>query len=233
MKYDIIISINIHENPSFLLDQLQNLIDYIHVSFKVILNCNHYMFEQLKHIQLPSFVDIYPVPLEKNVFHGSLTQGIYRNMNYAVDKYDFDYFLVMSSREFFYRPLNNVSQILDHYVTERSAEWIKLGHWHWPTFRRSLLFQYIEANNMIFGHSMHEGLCIRKDTCVFIIQFLTAHPHIKADIFNFDWCVEEFALQTIACNHHGFYYIGNGCQTLSLDNVIPDRFTHKRPRPSS
>jgi hypothetical protein len=43
---------------------------------------------------------------------------------------------------------------------------------------------------------------------------------IATYILNFNWCVEEFALQTICANYNEFYYLGNGTVTKILVIVV-------------
>lgn len=83
---------------------------------------------------------------------------------------------------------------------------------------------------MSFAHSMHEGVCFASDTCESIISFFGDNQDIMNELFTFDGCVEEFALQSLASNYGGFYYIGNGCDTKNLDEVDPTKFTYKRER---
>ncbi len=53
---------------------------------------------------------------------------------------------------------------------------------------------------------------------------------ISEDIFNFEYCVEEFALQSICCNLKPFYYVGNGCETISALQCDNKKLTHKKNR---
>ena len=119
MKSDLVISINVHEKPKYLLNQVENINEYVSLSKKILLNCNEFMLEQMS--DNPD-VNVFPEPLSKRPFHGSLTHGIACNMSYALENYDFEYFLVLSSREFFYRKLESTSQILEHIVDERSIK---------------------------------------------------------------------------------------------------------------
>ena len=50
-------------------------------------------------------VVVHPQPLNKKRFHGSLLQGIMRNLEWSLRRYDFDALLVLSSRSWFRRPL--------------------------------------------------------------------------------------------------------------------------------
>ena len=260
MKCNLVVSINVHEKPEYLLNQIENINEYVSLKKKVLLNCNEFMLEQMKDRSIPD-VDVFPESLSKRPFHGSLMHGIACNMSYALDNYNFDYFLVISSREFFYRKLENVSQINEHLIDERNiktqnvdfrmpnfypagnyckvrgdhADWLGVRGdvvdlWWWPKFSNTKLYQYIENNNMSFAHSMHEGMCFSRDTCESIINFFGDHQDIMNELFTFDACVEEFALQSIASNYGGFYYLGNGCDTKSLDEVDPNKFTSKRLR---
>jgi hypothetical protein len=275
MKYDIIISINVHNNPEYLLKQIENINEFVPLKKRIILNCNDFMFDHMKNLSIPD-VEIFPEPLNKKTFHGSLTHGVACNMSHALNTHEFDYFLVMSSRDVFYRVLDDTSQIEKHIVNEKNIQigdvdfgvpnFYKSGHycqvhgdhvpwqnskylpfnkhldrvniWWWPKFSRTKLYQYIKNNNMSFAHSMHEGVCFRYDGCEYIMNFFQENEDIMYELFNFDGCVEEFALQSIASNFKGFYYIGNGCDTKSddeyndynLEQLDPTKFTYKRKR---
>jgi hypothetical protein len=220
------------------------------------------MLSEMKDINLPD-VEVYPESISKRSFHGSLTHGIACNMSYAINNYDFDYFLVMSSREFFYRSLNDTSEIENHIVNENTQQvgnvdfrlpnfynagkycnvygdhisWEGandksdlVNMWWWPKFSGTKLYEYIRNNSMNFAHSMHEGMCFTYDGCEYIMNFFEKNEDIMYELFDFDGCVEEFALQSIASNYKGFYYIGNGCDTKSIDELDPTKFTYKRKR---
>jgi len=259
MKTDIIISINVHEKPEYLLNQIENINKYVKLNKKIILNCNDYMLKEMGARNIPD-VEVFPEAITKRPFHGSLMHGIACNMSHAVNNYNFDYFIVLSSREFFYRDLTDISQIEECNVVKQTgdvdfrypnlyvsgnycevpgdhANWLGatedsdlVNMWWWPKFSRTELYQHIKKYNMKFAHSMHEGMCFRRDGCDYIMNFFETNEDIMYELFDFDGCVEEFALQSIAANHKGFYYLGNGCDTKSLEEVDPDKFTHKRTR---
>jgi hypothetical protein len=228
MKYDLIISINVHENPDYLLNQIENINQYVSLTKKIILNCNDFMFNKLKNNKIKNVV-LNPVPLNKQRGHGSLTHGIVSNMCYALTNYNFDYFLVMSSREFFYRELNSEKQILDNPHEEKSKDYLENG-WHWTSFKNTKLYQYLKINNLYYSYSAHEGMCYNKNSCEYINNFLKINNEIAKDLFNFNLCVEEFSIQSICSNYDNYYYLGNGCHTKSIDQCDSQKFTHKRNR---
>ena len=120
MKYDIVISINVHENLEYLLEQIKNINKFVLLKKKIILNCNDFMLEHMKNISIPD-VEVFPEPLNKKTFHGSLTHGIACNMSHALNNYEFDYFLVMSSRDVFYNVLGDTSQIENHIIDQKKC----------------------------------------------------------------------------------------------------------------
>ena len=211
-SYDCIISINIHEKYSFLLKQLENIKQNVNMSYAIILNCNDIMFKECNKHKLPDNVYINNIILNKKRFHGSLTNGIYNNMIYALEKFKFKFFIVASSRNMFikmtlddlYKVTKNENKIYgdNHSYTE----------WHWPMFLNTLLSKYYISKQQKLYSSAHEGLMLTHNACVKIVFFLENNLEIKNNLFNFNHCVEEFALQTISMNTGGlFYYIGNGC----------------------
>jgi hypothetical protein len=262
MKYDIVISINVHSDLEYLLNQIENIDKFVPLKKRIILNCNDFMFDQMKTVAIKD-VEVFSEPLNKKTFHGSLTHGIACNMSHSLNNCDFDYFLVLSSREFFHRTLTDTSEIEKHIVDNHTIQvgevdfrlpifyppgkycntygdhvsWLGatdqsdlVNMWWWPKFSATKLYEYIKSRNMSFAHSMHEGMCFRYDGCEYIMDFFQENEDIMYDLFEYDACVEEFALQSIASNHKGFYYIGNGCDTKSLDEVNNSKFTYKRSR---
>ena len=61
-----------------------------------------------------------------------------------------------------------------------------------------------------------------------------ANNDIKIELFNWNHCVEEFALQTICINLTGYYYqIGNGVNTTqnkNIKNLPKNKFVYKTIR---
>lgn len=248
--FDVIISINVHEKPEYLKNQLDNIKKHMKVNYKIILSCNDFMYQNVDKV-VDNNVAINPEIINKKTFHGSLTKGICSNMNFSLNNFYFKYFIVMSSREFFYADLNQpediektASKVPESQETIHSdfmkhrhplSEGIHLNNysiqgWHWNSFKNTKLFKYIEKNNLYFAFSAHEGLSFNYNSCQYIALFLENNPEIKEDLFNFNSCMEEFALQSICCNYSKFYYIGNGYKTNDINNVRKDRFTHKKVR---
>jgi hypothetical protein len=214
-QYDCIISINVHEKFPFLLKQIKNISENVKCKYAIILNCNEHMFTECKNNELPENVFVYPEPLEKNTFHGSLLHGIYRNMQYALENFQFEYFIITSSRSMFdndmkLEDLQKVSQKPQKHKRPYMDE--EYGGWWWPIFKGTQLMNYYKEQNLAVHDSPHEGLLFTHGGCVKIVDFLEAHNDIKGDLFNHGSCVEEFAIQSIAINEgDNFYYIGNGC----------------------
>lgn len=178
-----------------------------------------------------------PDHFNKSRFHGSLTAGIISNMRYAIANHNFKYFLVMSSRDFFYRNLESFSQIEDNEeslwkIKENRSKDYSNSECTWSIFKGTKLYQHLEKNSMYISASEHESMCFGVDSCNYVINFLNNNPEIENDIVNFPHCVEEFAIQSISSNsNEGKYYcIGNGPSEVSLDQVNPLKLTHKRIR---
>lgn len=209
--YDCIISINVHEKLDFLINQLNNIKMNTDLSFAVILNCNDYMFKECSEYNFDDNIYVNNVILNKKRFHGSLLNGIYNNIKYALSNFEFKYFIVTSSRSMFgnnltLKDLDRITQIKEKEQNNNYDEW------HWPSFKNTLLAKYYLEQNKELYNSPHEGLLITKNGCIKIVNFLENNQDIKNDLFNFDGCVEEFGFQTILMNSDdSFYYIGNGC----------------------
>lgn len=226
---DIAISINVHEKPEYLLNQISNINQHVKLEKAIILNCNEYMYREMSSRAMPSNVILNPDFFEKRRHHGSLTKGIVSNMRYMMKRYNFKYFLVMSSREFFYRELTNTRDIESNIVTTKYKDYNK-NDWHWPTMKRTKLFRYIQDQGLYFSMSAHEGMCFNGSSCQYILNFLRKHPDIEEDINSFEECLEEMAIQTICCNFSEFYYLGNGIDEIPVKALDMTKFTVKRRR---
>jgi hypothetical protein len=142
--YDVIISINVHEKVSFLIKQLDNIKQNVSCNYAVILNCNDYIHEECKNTILPENVYINPEIINKKRFHGSLTHGIYSNMNYALDHFDFKYFIICSSRNFF---TNNMRLEDLNKVVELNIKPPSVGD-DYTSGSNSLLMKYYREKNL-------------------------------------------------------------------------------------
>ena len=238
-EYDCIISINVHEKFSFLLKQLQNIKDNVSCKYAVILNCNELMLTQCNNNQLPEHVFVNPVSIEKRTYHGSLAEGIYNNMRYALENFAFDFFIVTSSRSMFDNnmKLDDLKKLAKMPSPEKKTyNEEEYKEWWWPLFTGTMLFQYCKEQNLGLHASAHEGTMFSENGCKVIVNFLENHPEMKTDLFQYGACVEEFALQSIAVNEgETFYYIGNGCCSeepighLGAENEL-FKFMYKRHR---
>jgi hypothetical protein len=167
------------------------------------------------------------VILNKKRFHGSLLNGIYNNIEYALLNFNFKYFIIASSRSMFdnnlrLKDLDRISKINYYYNNNNYNEW------RWPLFKKTILAKYYLKNNKNLYRSSHEGLVFNENCCLKIFNFLENNPIIKNDLFNFEDCVEEFALQTIAINlGENFYYIGNGWKEKELNINNKNEFMYK------
>ena len=119
--YDILISMNVHENIEFLKEQLENIIYFTnHLKVCIIYNCNKYMFDIINESKiLQSYNNIQlivnPVSIEKKRWHGSLVEGIFKNLEFALDNnIQFKYFIILSSRNIFNKKfdINNIENRL-------------------------------------------------------------------------------------------------------------------------
>jgi len=230
----IILSINVHEKPNFLMRQIENIKSFVKCEFIIILNCNDYMCEELKKISLPKFVHINPEIINKVPWTGLITKGIYSNMKYALEHFNFLYFIVLSSRNMFY---NNISptDLLNN--TTRHNPPSDLSMWHWPTFSKTKLGEYYLNRSCNLYGSEHEGFVITENVCKNIERMLEKNVEIREDIFSAMGCVEEFALQTISMNEYnhentqvGWVNIGHGCETHYVIPTDPSLFVYKTTR---
>ena len=215
-----------------------NIKEYVKIPYAIIINCNDYMYETLKdnnEINNMKNIFINEKYFNKKRFHGTLTKGICFNMEYALKRFKFEYFMILSSSNIFKLEVNNTNyndfdKIDGFYFNDVNKyncciNCTKLNedknnthiyrspnctYWHWSSFFKSKLGEYVIRNNLKFGASYHEGLIFQYDTCTLIKNFLLKNPTITNDLFNYPACVEEFALQTICCsNNNSYYHIGS------------------------
>jgi len=239
-KTTIVFSINVHENLNFLIKQIEDIEKNVFVNYIVIINANEHMYNEISNsgfLATNADIVLYPEYVNKIHNHGSLTKGIYLNMEYAINNYQFEYFVVLSSRNLFYNKLHecnykNILRICEGTTNNN----LNIYEWHWQLFLQTKLAKHIIANNLIFSKSYecHEGLTFDYVSSVNIVGFLQQNEDIKTDLFNFKWGVEEFALHTISLNLNGYYYhIGNWTLTDDYTNIykLPkDRFVYKTYR---
>jgi hypothetical protein len=227
----LIVSINVHEKPHFLLNQLKNIEQFVKDSFIVVLNCNDYMFKELTSINLPSNVHVNPEIINKKLWTGLITAGIYSNIKYALKNFDFAYFIVFSSRSMFYRDIR-VSDLDNNTIRHDATS--DLSNWHWPAFLETKLAQHYVSKNVNLYGSEHEGMVFKMSVCKNIQTFLENNIDISRDLFDSNVVAEEFALQTISMNEYstnkdeiGWINIGHGVQTHSTIPTDPTLFCYK------
>jgi hypothetical protein len=211
---DIIISVNIYKNKNILINQLKSIKKNVLASYCVILNCNDEMYNIIKN---DSFENVYinPEIINKKRGHGSLTQGIVSNMTYAINNFNFKYFVIISGRTIFYNMMN-----IQKLEKCRSS----LDNYKNCFVKDSKLEEYYKKFNKTLHFSAHEGLCFSFIVCNNILNFLKLNADIETHLFNQNMPVEEYALQTIAMNEvnennldFGFFYIGNGTNEIYTD----------------
>lgn len=216
-KVNIVFSINVHEKFNFLIKQLDNIKNNVSLEYIVILNANQFMYNEILNsdlLQTNENIILYNEYINKSCYHGSLTKGIFLNMEFAINNYQFEYFVVLSSRNLFYNKLSKENYKSIVKITEGfTFEQLNVNIWHWKSFIDTQLGQYLIKNNLIFTpipDTFHEGLTFDNISCLKIVEFLNNNETIKTDLFNYNACVEEFALQSISLNLTGYYYqIGN------------------------
>jgi len=233
----IIISINVHEKVDFLLKQIEHINNFVEDNYIIILNCNLYMYEELNKIiftdNIKNKIIINPNILEKRTYHGSLLKGIILNLEYAINNYYFNYFLILSSINLFYNKLNKekIDFIYENkLISGHHKETINLNEWHWHSFKLTKLFNNFEFDKL--SSSAHEGLCIDYNASQLLISFLNNNIETANDLYNHNHCVEEFAIQTIVVNlYKGYIYLGNGCYTqYNISNLSNELFLYKTIR---
>jgi hypothetical protein len=221
---EYIISINVYKCVETLKLQLQNIKKHVHEPYAVILNCDESFFKALQGVRLEGNVRLNPERITKRRLHGSLMKGIVSNLNYALERFHFNFFIVLSGRTLFYKDLNKTKIQIVH---RRRIGPPPIDEWHWNTFKTTKLARHYFSKGHTLHSSAHEGLVFVWPVCLAVARFLNQHKDIQEELNNFAWCVEEFALQTIAVNESfGFSYIGNGVGE-EYDPLAVNLFTRK------
>ena len=222
---DFIISVNVYCSLGTLERQLQSIEEFVQGSYVVVLNSSPDF-----HACLPAFpanVVVNPALIPKRQFHGSIVHGIFSNMQFATEGYDFEHFIVLSGRTIFYRPMNvgELKRLTPIFRVRDMSE--TPDEWWWGAFKQTLLAQHYLKDGFKLQKSAHEGMCFGAQACRAIVLFLNKEEAMKENLFNQEYCVEEFALQTIAAiESDGFLYIGNGASE-EYDENNPNLFTRK------
>ena len=221
--------------------QIQTIQQYVPCDHVILLNCNACMYYILTHISLPANVVINPEIIEKKRYDGSVTRGFVSNMEYALKTFNFRFFIVLSARTIFYKQLDleNLNRLQPKWANMEEREHICVrtftsNEWHWPTFKQTDVARHYLKRGYRLWISAHEGLCISVCVCRNIIAFFNKYPRIRDNLFHYKYCVEEFALQTIATNEvdpnleYGFLDLGHGVSD-NYDPHATNKYTRKIP----
>mmetsp|Transcript_69540 Transcript_69540/g.115535 ORF Transcript_69540/g.115535 Transcript_69540/m.115535 type:complete len:346 (+) Transcript_69540:175-1212(+) len=230
-RVPVVVTINVHELPTFVVHHLKHVREHMPFEHRIVLNCNSEMHEALRtsipdafvwETAEPADVLCHPQPLNKRRFHGTLLQGIVRNMDLALRRWDFDAFLVLSSRSWFRRPLS-LQEVLESRtpvppgarrvtlrLTEAGVQYVDVSHepkgfqigsggqlqgqdWY-PLLRTRLANEILAGQTVVQG--AHEGLVLERAACNHVLS--TLDGPIGTDLYQTEAAVEEFALQSLA-----------------------------------
>ena len=102
-RVPLVVTINVHEHVGFVLLQLRHIREHLPFGHRVLLNAHAAMHAALQPTAAAELC--HPETLEKKRHHGSLLQGIMRNLQLALRLWHVECLLVLSSRSWFRRPL--------------------------------------------------------------------------------------------------------------------------------
>lgn len=224
-SYDIIISINVHEKLDFLLKQLKNIEDHVKLNYLIILNPSKTFYKILKdRTKNLKNVIINDNFFNKKRFHGSLLKGIYYNILLALKKYNFKYFIILSSRSMFYNNLHSTEQIEKLKIEEKIDAWVKIkkniplrSHRN-KNAEKNKYIQFIKKNNLNLTSCPHEGFTLDKKNCISIKKFMDKNKSFQEIIFSYDSAIEEDLFQNIAYKFDKyFFHIGQYSTSTKID----------------
>jgi len=215
IKTKFVVSINVYDDVDYLYTQLENIRDYLKLDYLVLLNCNNLMYDLLKSKNIPN-VYVNPNPIDKKRFCGTLFKGIYENIIFSLKNFEFEYFLVMSSKTFFFKVLGsgNIDSSLKNnrskfsYPTDYQPDSRKHTIWPrkqiWKPFSRSGFYKFIKTNNMKIQKCMHEGLVLRNTECEDLKNFFDKNQNLLDSIYKTKTAMEEIVIPTLCVNWYGF-----------------------------
>ena len=220
-EYDIIVSINVHEEFEVVKEQLLNLKHFFqNCKSCIIYNCNYYMLDIMQDFSDNDLdIIINPEPVNKLRHTGKILKGILSNLK-IIHKYNikFKYFISLSSRSFLFRQiyLNNIEKdFLNIKKSINPNKFILRGYhchneissWQWPKIKDTLLFKHLKDNNMGCYGGGHEGCCIDYNTSNFILKFLSENIDIENNCYSVNICMEEFVIHSLSYNFGNTGYI--------------------------
>jgi hypothetical protein len=201
----LIVTINVFQDASFLRDQLRNIDTYLdpNLQWCPILNCSVAFLEELKNTDLFQYCN--PISIDKRRFHGSILKGVVHNIKYALDcngpkgRPVFQWVLVMSARTRFAKVLleRDICRLLQRFPKQppsfffnglpRNVKW-----WHWPKITRTAISQTIEDDHRVGGR--HEGLLLTRNACDHVVQRMVS----QIDAYDENCAMEEWVLQSLS-----------------------------------
>ena len=104
MTFDIIFTINVHEQLDFIIEQLKNIIFFTnHLHICIIYNYNKYIYDLLTKYNFDKYSNVKIIinkdTIEKKRWNGTLLKGIIKNIEYIIDNnIHFKHLIILSSR---------------------------------------------------------------------------------------------------------------------------------------
>ena len=216
-RVSLVVLINVHELPSFVLLQLKHIRDNLrNIPHRIILNCNREMLVELRNT--PACELCHPTPIEKRRHHGSLLEGIMANVELAMRRWDLEHVLILSSRSWFRRPLSPddieagyASQSVPLGTRCADLQYDKRTGLRWMDSEPEVLLTGVDifqpyretklAINLLTAgcallHGPHEGLVLEQAACIRALEAFAGD--VGRDLYSTEAAVEEFALQSLA-----------------------------------
>ena len=210
-----ILSVNLNSDK-FIDEQLKNIREHLSYEYQIVLNCDEKMHELIENKKYEN-VCVNPIAINKKRFHGTLFRGVYENIRYSCLNYKFDYFIVLSSRSFFFRKLNNetIKTFYDdnkrydahhsEFRPKTPLERKQWPRWMWSAFRKSEFYAYLRKHSYNFQKKMHEGLLLTRKNCEDLICFFDQNDELYNSVIDAkNLPMEEIVIQTLLINWQNF-----------------------------
>jgi hypothetical protein len=199
MKQKKIISLTVHENPTFLVHQLNNIHKTYKEDYKVVVhvskNSTSYIddFNSKKHL-VKNIKEVIINPNREFTKWGYILQAHISNFNFIKEE-SFDKFILMASNEFIIN--KNISSHIEKYEAGCDNKFIiKNDGWCWtdPILSDVNLEKLIKKYNLILHFSYHEGTFYSRKIVEHIINICNEY----SDWFGILYPREEVFFPSIA-----------------------------------
>lgn len=199
MKYDFVVSIPVHEQPKAILDQALNIVKYLGEKTMTVLHISRDFNFRIFFENDFSFLINNNIAINFNKLptaQGNLVHIHNSNFNFALNNFDFKYFILHSSNDMYVRHfgadyINKVKNGIHQIPTTKELKWPQyLGARDDEDLKK--MMEYLNIKE-IFG-SQSEGIFIEKEIFQEMVSVIDKFYKFDASQF---YCREEIYYSTL------------------------------------